>query len=497
MASCISSTSCPMRIARAELFELTLPLLAPFVISGGAITERRSVVVVLHDDAGHVGYGESPPFQLPFYSEETLASAGDLIARVLLPRVTGREFAGPEAVDETLRGGVRGNWFARAGVETAAWDLEAHARGVGLATLLGERLGVTPAANVPCGVALGIPAGHDAGGLTRSVYAAVRQGYTRVKIKAAPGWDRRAVRTRGRGGLRDPAHRRRERRVRVAARWGGAARARRRGTSLYRATARARRAPRAHGARRLVSHADLPRRNAPRRARGAADRGAQREPHNLEHQGPPDRRTHRGVPRLPDRDGSGRQAVGGDDAGIGHRLPGGLGRGRVAGIRLSVRPGAVGALVRPKRGRDQAFHGSQWPDVGAQSVVRPAARPRPFPCLDCSCTIGAPCTSRLLTIGRVTSISAHACVPSPTSRSAICRRGRDSVSRKPAKTCGASGMSPSRSSISARCGNGSGCTRWAGGSSAISIRCSPASAAHSCCRGRKNRRSARQTGCRA
>src|ERR1043165_10004650 len=58
MASCISSTSCPMRIARAELFELTLPLLEPFVISGGAITERRSVVVVLHDDAGHVGYGD-------------------------------------------------------------------------------------------------------------------------------------------------------------------------------------------------------------------------------------------------------------------------------------------------------------------------------------------------------------------------------------------------------------------------------------------------------
>jgi O-succinylbenzoate synthase len=189
-----------MRIARAELFELTLPLLEPFVISGGAITERRSVVVVLHDDAGHVGYGESPPFQLPFYSEETLASAGDLIARVLLPRVTGREFAGPEAVDETLRGGVRGNWFARAGVETAAWDLEAHARGVGLATLLGERLGVAPAANVPCGVALGIPAGHDAGALTRSVYDAVRQGYTRVKIKVAPGWDVAAVRA-ARAGL--------------------------------------------------------------------------------------------------------------------------------------------------------------------------------------------------------------------------------------------------------------------------------------------------------
>src|SRR3989442_10990321 len=81
-----------MRIARAELFDLTLPLVEPFVISGGAMTARRSLIVALHDDAGHVGYGECPPFDLPFYSEETLAGARDLIERVLLPRVAGREF---------------------------------------------------------------------------------------------------------------------------------------------------------------------------------------------------------------------------------------------------------------------------------------------------------------------------------------------------------------------------------------------------------------------
>jgi O-succinylbenzoate synthase len=182
-----------MRIVRAELFELALPLLEPFVISGGAMTERRSIVVALHDDAGHVGYGESPPFQFPFYSEETLSSARDLIARVLVPRIVGHAFDGPEALDAALREGVRGNWFARAGVETAAWDLEAHRRGTGLAALLAERLGVAPAAAVTCGVALGIPPGRDSAELTRAVYDAVRRGYARVKIKVAPGWDVAAV----------------------------------------------------------------------------------------------------------------------------------------------------------------------------------------------------------------------------------------------------------------------------------------------------------------
>ncbi len=61
-----------MPIERIELYELTLPLLEPFIISGGTMTVRRSLVVVLHDDEGHRGYGESPPFELPFYSEETL-----------------------------------------------------------------------------------------------------------------------------------------------------------------------------------------------------------------------------------------------------------------------------------------------------------------------------------------------------------------------------------------------------------------------------------------
>jgi len=185
------------RIARAELYELTLPLVEPFVISGGTIAERRSLIVALYDDAGHVGYGESPPFQLPFYSEETLASARDLIERVLLPRVVGREFDGssplPETIDATLCESVRGNWFARAGVETAAWDLEAHVNATGLATLLGTRLGVAPASAVDCGVALGIPPERRADVLTQWVYDALQRGYRRVKIKVAPGWDEAAV----------------------------------------------------------------------------------------------------------------------------------------------------------------------------------------------------------------------------------------------------------------------------------------------------------------
>ena len=182
-----------MRIVQAELFDLQLPLVEPFIISGGVLTVRRSLVVALHDESGHVGYGESPPFELPFYSEETLSSVTHLTRDVLLPRIVGHEFASPEAVDDALRTGIRGNPFAIAGIETAAWDLEAHRGAVGLASLLGGRLHETPATAIACGVALGIPEDREPGTLTSRVYEAVGRGYRRVKIKVAPGWDEVAV----------------------------------------------------------------------------------------------------------------------------------------------------------------------------------------------------------------------------------------------------------------------------------------------------------------
>jgi O-succinylbenzoate synthase len=182
-----------MPIERIELYELILPLLEPFIISGGTMVERRSLVVVLHDDQGNRGYGESPPFELPFYSEETVASAHDLLERVLIPRLLRSGLDFPEGVDDVLRAGVRGNPFARAGLETAAWDLEAARRKTGLAALLAERLGVEPAKTVTCGVALGIPHDRSLETLRRWIDEALARGYQRVKIKVAPGWDAKPV----------------------------------------------------------------------------------------------------------------------------------------------------------------------------------------------------------------------------------------------------------------------------------------------------------------
>src|SRR2546429_2508072 len=97
-----------MRIARVELYALELPFLEPFIISGGRIDARRSIVVVLHDDDGHVRYGEAAPDDLPFYSEETLGSARVLLTLVVVSRVPGWGFHSTSAADRAVFRDVRG-----------------------------------------------------------------------------------------------------------------------------------------------------------------------------------------------------------------------------------------------------------------------------------------------------------------------------------------------------------------------------------------------------
>jgi O-succinylbenzoate synthase len=183
-----------MTIARVELYQLTLPLIEPFIISGGTMTHRRSLVVVLHDDEGHEGWGESPPFELPFYSDETLEGARYLLQEVLIPRLLAASVESAQTADPVLRTGIRGNRFARAALDTALWDLEAARCQTSPAQLLARRLGVEPLSSVACGVALGIPQDRSLDTLSRWVEDAVGRGYQRVKIKVAPGWDTAPVR---------------------------------------------------------------------------------------------------------------------------------------------------------------------------------------------------------------------------------------------------------------------------------------------------------------
>lgn len=191
----------PIRIDQIRVLEINLPLRIPFQISGGVMRSRRSLIVELHSE-GQIGYGESAPFEAPFYSSETLGSVWALWRDLLIPRLEGATFDSIEAFDAALRDGVRGNPFARCGLENAFWDLvcvrekrtyqelmEAKLEELGVAEKWRRREG-----HIASGVAVGIPEDGKLDTLRRWIDEYLAEGYRRVKIKIKPGWDVEACR---------------------------------------------------------------------------------------------------------------------------------------------------------------------------------------------------------------------------------------------------------------------------------------------------------------
>jgi O-succinylbenzoate synthase len=184
-------------VRRACLYDVAIRLKEPFRISGGAISVRRSLIVELEDDLGHFGYGESAPFEKPFYSEETLDSARWMLENHFIPLLVARPVAHPGELLQLLTDGTVGNRMALAGVESAWWDLCAERDGEPLSALVTARLrelGVTEAwlqrsDRVECGIALGIPEDGRPETIESKVGNAIHQGYRRVKLKVKPGWD--------------------------------------------------------------------------------------------------------------------------------------------------------------------------------------------------------------------------------------------------------------------------------------------------------------------
>ncbi len=169
-----------MNIDQIILTHVRIPLTEPFKISNGEITEKDAILVGVHSE-GLIGYGESSPMSGSFYSEETPESAWDCLVGELIPRFLQSH---PADIVEanTLMSSIPGNAFAKAGIETAFWDLAAQRENVLLNKYLGGKRN-----RVEAGLAVGIvPSIKD---LLKSIEKLLPDGYKRVKIKIQPGWD--------------------------------------------------------------------------------------------------------------------------------------------------------------------------------------------------------------------------------------------------------------------------------------------------------------------
>lgn len=169
-----------MRIDRIEIYHVRLPLIYPWKTAYGEDADIHSVLFRMVSGA-HEGWGETTPFFAPTYSPETASTVFVLNEEVFCPLLVGREF---DTADDLLAAlqVFKGNPFAKAGPETAWWDLHARMEGVPLGRLLGAGRRA-----VEAGSDFGVQDTLDM--LLEKIQGAVDRGFKRTKLKVRPGSD--------------------------------------------------------------------------------------------------------------------------------------------------------------------------------------------------------------------------------------------------------------------------------------------------------------------
>ena len=171
-----------------RLHVVALPLVELLKTSFGAEPYKSAIIVEVTSADGLTGWGETALKTKPSYGAETILTALHITRDFLIPALLGVTLESPTQLPQ-LFSSIRGNHHARAGVEAAVWDLMAKANGMRLADYFAVHLpeGNQPRELVSVGVSIGIQATLDE--QIALIGKRVDEGYRRIKLKIAPGWD--------------------------------------------------------------------------------------------------------------------------------------------------------------------------------------------------------------------------------------------------------------------------------------------------------------------
>lgn len=169
------------RIVKASVYEVAMPLLKTFVTGFGDTSSRHTVLIHIVDDEGFEGWGEAPALDHPFYLPETTSTTYSIVVEYALALSLGATSGDPHDVVQAMSP-IRGNTFARAGVEAAYWALASARSGQPISALLGGT-----ADRVAVGESLSIASTLEE--TLEEVALRLSEGYRRIKLKIRPGWD--------------------------------------------------------------------------------------------------------------------------------------------------------------------------------------------------------------------------------------------------------------------------------------------------------------------
>jgi len=124
-----------MKIPDIQLGMLRVPLKTPFTPALRTVETVEDVVVLIHTDTGHTGYGEAPA-TAPI-TGDTLGSIIEAIHRFIGPRLLGQDVSNLNRLSGLIQSSMERNTSAKAAVEIAVYDLWAQLHGAPLYQMLG------------------------------------------------------------------------------------------------------------------------------------------------------------------------------------------------------------------------------------------------------------------------------------------------------------------------------------------------------------------------
>src|SRR5436190_22656860 len=130
-----------MKITRIETIPIRVPFKPEFAIRsgrGGAHTVSPFLLVKVHTDEGLVGLGEAS--STPRWSGEDQFTGAHLIHTYLEPLLVGEDPREVETLTPKFRLAFAGNFFTKAAVEMALWDIAGKAAGKPVYELLGGKV---------------------------------------------------------------------------------------------------------------------------------------------------------------------------------------------------------------------------------------------------------------------------------------------------------------------------------------------------------------------
>jgi len=168
-----------MRLTRAQLYPLEIPLMRPIKMSGETVTHAQTLLLCLTDEEGREGWGEAS--SAPLMTGETLGSIVESTA-YLTGQLMAAQFGSAQGIAPLQEKVLYGNSSAKSCHEIALMDLLARRSGVPLYRMLNPRLAAPARIEM-----LHMLASGSLESELEEAHALRAQGYRHWKIKVGAG----------------------------------------------------------------------------------------------------------------------------------------------------------------------------------------------------------------------------------------------------------------------------------------------------------------------